>query len=92
MSVEESSYRFTFRAKDTFIFQQAFDGALALLLAIDIIEEQFGLTTRKTLVGSFVTTRSRDVVLESQGHAGSKSFYQLCSGFCWHRSRLHGFN
>ena len=28
----------------TLVVQQAFDGVLALLLAIDVIEEQFGLT------------------------------------------------
>jgi len=46
MSVEEISYRSAVRAEDTLIIQQAFDGVLALLLAIDVslIEEQFGLT------------------------------------------------
>ena len=44
MSVEEISYRSAVRAEETFIIQQAFDGVLALLLAIDVIEEQFGLT------------------------------------------------
>ena len=44
MGVEEISYRSAVRAEETFIIQQAFDGVLALLLAIDVIEEQFGLT------------------------------------------------
>ena len=44
MSVEEICYRSAVRAEDTLIIQQAFDGVLALLLAIDVIEEQFGLT------------------------------------------------
>ncbi len=44
MSVEEISYRSAVRVEETLIIQQAFDGVLALLLAIDVIEEQFGLT------------------------------------------------
>ena len=53
MSVEEICYRSAVRAEDTLIIQQAFDGVLALLLAIDVIEEQFGLTlTGRTIDSS----------------------------------------
>jgi hypothetical protein len=44
MSVKEISYRSAVCAEETYAVQQPFDGVFELLLAIYVIEEQFGLT------------------------------------------------
>ncbi len=44
MGVEEISYHSAVHTKVTLVFQQAFDGVLALVLAVDINKEQFRLT------------------------------------------------
>ena len=44
ISVEEISYRSAVCAEETYAVQQPFDGVFELLLAIYVIEEQFGLT------------------------------------------------
>jgi len=43
MSVKEISYRSAVCAEETYAVQQPFDGVFELLLAIYVIEEQFGL-------------------------------------------------
>ncbi len=42
--VEEVSYRATVCMEDTFTVHQAFDRFFALLLAVDILKKQLGLT------------------------------------------------
>ena len=44
LDVKEVSYRTTICMEDTFAVHQAFDSFLALLLAVDIIKKQLGLT------------------------------------------------
>jgi len=44
LDVKELSYHTTVCMEDTFIVHQAFDSFLAMLLAVNIIEKQLGLT------------------------------------------------
>jgi len=48
LDVKEVSYPTTVSMEDTFTVHQAFDSFLALLVAVDIIKKQLGLTLTQT--------------------------------------------